>query len=281
MPKRAIRKICILMFLFIFTFSFVLPASAITEEEVQKQVDTQGREAVTGNVFIWFLCAVGFLKVSQRMDSLLSSLGISVGHTGGNMLGEAMIAARTIGAATGRHFHGFGGGSGGSSGGGGGSGSGGGTGFLSGGLVGAVGRQVTKSAVNAATGQGGNPLTRMAFNSSLAQGGNFANGIIGAVARGNIARTGSITGSQQPMPRRRIWAIPTGTTPQPFRMSKSAAGASWAPKLLRNIQVGFHSACTQRISICRLTGHIPRRKLWTGRCGISSTRRIAWKRHLT
>ena len=52
MPKRAIRKICILMFLFIFTFSFALPASAITEEEVQKQVDTQGREAVTGNVFI-------------------------------------------------------------------------------------------------------------------------------------------------------------------------------------------------------------------------------------
>lgn len=194
MPKRAIRKICILMFLFIFTFSFALPASAITEEEVQKQVDTQGREAVTGNVFIWFLCAVGFLKVSQRMDSLLSSLGISVGHTGGNMLGEAMIAARAIGAATGRHFHGFGGGSGGSSGGGGGSGSGSGTGFLSGGLVGAVGRQVTKSAVNAATGQGGNPLTRMAFNSSLAQGGNFANGIIGAVARGNIAHTGSITG---------------------------------------------------------------------------------------
>lgn len=96
MPKRAIRKICILMFLFIFTFSFALPASAITEEEVQKQVDTQGREAVTGNVFIWFLCAVGFLKVSQRMDSLLSSLGISVGHTGGNMLGEAMIAARAI-----------------------------------------------------------------------------------------------------------------------------------------------------------------------------------------
>lgn len=194
MPKQASRKICILMFVFLLLFSFALPASAITEDEVQKQVDTQGREAVTGNVFIWFLCAVGFLKVSQRMDSLLSSLGISVGHTGGNMLGEAMIAARAIGAATGRHFSGAGGSSGGSSGGGGGSGSGGRTGFLSGGLVGAVGRQVTKSAVNAATGQGGNPLTRMAFNSSLAQGGNFANGIIGTVAQGNIARTGSITG---------------------------------------------------------------------------------------
>ena len=112
MPKRAFGKICVLIFLFIFLFAFALPASAITEEEVQKQVDAQGREAVTGNVFIWFLCAVGFLKVSQRMDSLLSSLGISVGHTGGNMLGEAMIAARTIGAATGRHFHGAGGGSG-------------------------------------------------------------------------------------------------------------------------------------------------------------------------
>lgn len=90
MPKQAIRKICILMFLFLFLFSFALPASAITEDEVQKQVDTQSREAVTG--------------------------------------------------------------------------------------------------------QGGNPLTRMAFNSFWAQGGNFANGIIGTVAQGNIARTGSITG---------------------------------------------------------------------------------------
>lgn len=193
MTKRAIRLACVLLFLFILISAFSLSAYALTEEEVQQQVKAQGSEAVTGNIFIWFLCAVGFLKVSQRMDSFLSSLGISVGHTGGNMLGEAMIAARAIGAARGGYFHGSGGGSGGS-GGGGSSGAGGGTGFLSGGLAGAVSRQVTKSAVNAATGQGGNPLTRMAFNTSLAQGGTFANGIIGAVAQGNIARSGSITG---------------------------------------------------------------------------------------
>ena len=41
---------------------FPLSAFAITEEEVQAQVDAVGREAVTGNIFVWFLCAIGFLK---------------------------------------------------------------------------------------------------------------------------------------------------------------------------------------------------------------------------
>lgn len=78
---------------------FPLSAFAITEEEVQTQVDAVGREAVTGNIFVWFLCAIGFLKISQKIDSFLSGLGINVGHTGGSMLAEAMITARGISSA--------------------------------------------------------------------------------------------------------------------------------------------------------------------------------------
>lgn len=63
--------------------------AAISESDVQAQVDAVGKEAVSGNVFIWFLCAIGFLKVGQKIDSFLSSLGVNVGHTGGSMLAEA------------------------------------------------------------------------------------------------------------------------------------------------------------------------------------------------
>ncbi len=58
-----------------------IPAFALTEDQVQAQVAASGKGAVAGNVLIWFLCAVAFLKVSQKMDSLLSALGINVGHT--------------------------------------------------------------------------------------------------------------------------------------------------------------------------------------------------------
>lgn len=80
---------------------FATPAFAVTESEVQTQVDSVGREAVTGNIFIWFLCAIAFLKVSQKIDSFMSSLGINVGHTGGSMIAEAIIAARGISAIKG------------------------------------------------------------------------------------------------------------------------------------------------------------------------------------
>ena len=41
---------------------FCQPAFAISEEEVQAQVDAVGKEAVSGNVLIWFMCAIGFLE---------------------------------------------------------------------------------------------------------------------------------------------------------------------------------------------------------------------------
>ena len=51
---------------------------AVTDAEVQSAVEASGKEGVSGNLFIWFLCAVTFIKVSQKIDSFISSLGISV-----------------------------------------------------------------------------------------------------------------------------------------------------------------------------------------------------------
>lgn len=100
---------------------------------------------------IWFLCAIGFLKVSQKIDSFMSSLGVNVGQTGGSMLAEAVIATRGVAAVAGA----FGGGARHSAG----SSPGGVSsratgpfgGFLKGGLAGAVSRKVTRDAVRTAT----------------------------------------------------------------------------------------------------------------------------------
>lgn len=167
-----------------------LPVLAITESDVQAQVDAAGRDAVTGNLFIWFLCAVAFLKVSQKIDSFLSGLGINVGNTGGSMLAELMMAGRTLtGAMKGHGGGGFHKGTspgqaavGGS--------------FLSGGLSGAVGRQVERSAVNAATGYSekasiGNSI----YQSSLNKGGDFANNVVSTIAHGKYDQVGSIKGA--------------------------------------------------------------------------------------
>ena len=193
-------------------------AFAFSESDAQAQVDAAGREAVSGNVLVWFLCAIAFLKVSQKIDSFMSSMGVNVGHTGGSMIAEAMIAARGVGTVRNfsrQHFSGghsssshvnTGSGSPGSPG-----------GFMAGGLAGVVSRQVTNSALRTATahtetnqqsertsrtgiggfasavsaGIGGNM-----YASSVVKGGDFANSVTGAVAQGNINYTGSMTGRQ-------------------------------------------------------------------------------------
>lgn len=174
---------------------FATPVFAITEGDVQGQVDSQGREAVAGNIFIWFLCAIAFLKISQKIDSFMSSLGINVGHTGGSMLAEAMIATRSLGI--GKQV--FGGGGGGRSGASGTAGASGAAGFMSGGLAGVVGRQVAKGAVQNATGQGGGGLGGRIFQSSMNRGGDFANNVISTVARGNISSSATMTGPRASM----------------------------------------------------------------------------------
>lgn len=169
-------------------------ALALTESEVQQQVDSVGREAVTGNIFIWFLCAIAFLKISQKIDSFMSSLGIHVGHTGGSMLAEALIAMRGVGVAKSI----AGGRTGGSFGGGSSAGLSGGSSFMSGGLAGVVSRKFTHNAVQNATGAKDGGMAGVAYNSSVNKGGGFANRVIGNVATGNIAATGSISGEKAP-----------------------------------------------------------------------------------
>ena len=131
------------------------PAFALTEAEVEAQVAASSKEAVTGNVLIWFLCAVAFLKVSQKIDSFMATLGVNVGRTGGSMLAEAMIAMRAVTMVVGGG-HGGGAGRAGSAAGGsaaGKSGPSGMSGFFKGGLIGMAGRHITNSAVRTATTQ--------------------------------------------------------------------------------------------------------------------------------
>ena len=69
---------CLLMLTLVLVMS--TSAFAISESDVESTVSASGKEAVSGNVLVWFLCAIAFLKVSQKIDSFLSSLGLNVGH---------------------------------------------------------------------------------------------------------------------------------------------------------------------------------------------------------
>ena len=186
------------------TLSLLLctPAFAIEESEVETAIAASSNEAVAGNIFLWFLCAVAFLKISQKIDSFLAGLGVNVGRTGGSMLSELLIAGKTIGAAA--------------------SGLGGAVGNIfnrshasshnstkqaagqafmgsGGGLVSIAKRAAGNAAAGSATGTGsglGSVIGGAMFGSSMASGGKFANNVVGAVATGNIASVGSIKGEQ-------------------------------------------------------------------------------------
>lgn len=188
--KKVKKRLYIIILAATLSLSQSMTAFAVTESDVQ----AAGKETAAGNVFIWFLCAIAFLKISQKIDSFLSSLGINVGHTGGNMMAELMVAAR--GLTTAKNIGGGASFRGGSFRMGGSSNSVNQSSFLSGGLAGAVGRQFTQSAMQTMTGHASNPISRRAFESSMKKGGDFANGVTGAVAKGNISYTGSMTGSQ-------------------------------------------------------------------------------------
>lgn len=117
----------------------------------EADVEAVGKETASGNLLIWFLCAIAFLKVSQKIDSFMGSLGINVGHTGGSMLAEMMVAARGI--TTVKNISGGGSFHGGSFHGGGNTSSISNASFLSGGLAGVVGRQFAQSAMQTMTGR--------------------------------------------------------------------------------------------------------------------------------
>lgn len=180
---------------------FSTTAFAIDESEVQSAIAASGKDAVAGNVFIWFLCAVAFLKISQKIDSFMTSLGINVGRTGGSMLGELMIAGRAIGAAAratgsaagsvfnrasvhssstttaaGQGFSGTGGG-----------------------VIGVAQRAAGKAAVSSATGKTSglrSVIGGAMFASSMKNNGKFAADVVSTVATGSISSVGTISGPQ-------------------------------------------------------------------------------------
>lgn len=191
------RKTILLLVLVLMMALLSTTAFAVDESEVENAIATSGEDAVAGNLFIWFLCAVSFLKISQKIDSFMTSLGINVGRTGGSMMAEMLIAGRALGGAakatgsavgnifnrgsttnhaTGQAFTGGGGG-----------------------IIGvakrAAGNAAAASATQTATGLSG-VIGGAMLSSSMNNGGKFATNVVGAVATGNIAKVGSITGAK-------------------------------------------------------------------------------------
>lgn len=194
------RKAHIILLVLLLLCVLSTTAFAIDESEVESAIAASSKEEVAGNVFIWFLCAIGFLKVSQKIDSFMASLGINVGRTGGSMLTELMVAGRGIAAVAGAvggtvfnhhsssnstHTNAQAAGAA----------------FTGGGngLVGVTKRAAGNAAAASATGNAkglSNLVGGAMFESSLQNGGKFAMSVVGAVAKGSISSVGSITGDQ-------------------------------------------------------------------------------------
>ena len=193
------KRVLMPLLLVLLLFALSTTAFAIDESEVESAIAASSREEVAGNVFIWFLCAIGFLKVSQKIDSFMASLGVNVGRTGGSMLAELMVAGRGIATAAGalsgtvfnRHSsHSTQGSS-----------QAAGAAFTGGGngIVSVTRRAAGNAAAGSATGTGsflGGLVGGAMYGSSLQRGGRFATSVIGAVAKGNISTVGSITGEK-------------------------------------------------------------------------------------
>lgn len=194
------RKAHIILLVLLLLCVLSTTAFAIDESEVESAIAASSKEEVAGNVFIWFLCAIGFLKVSQKIDSFMASLGINVGRTGGSMLTELMVAGRGIAAVAGAvggtvfnhhsssnstHTNAQAAGAA----------------FTGGGngLVGVTRRAAGNAAAASATGNAkglSNLVGGAMFEASLQNGGKFAMSVVGAVAKGSISSVGSITGDQ-------------------------------------------------------------------------------------
>ena len=150
-----------------------------------------------GNLFIWFLCAIAFLKVSQKIDSFMASLGISVGHTGGSMLGEALIIARSLGGFKKGGIGSFGSNKSGVSG-----STSGADGALSGGLAGIISQKAAAGAASNLTSEKGSSsgffsgLGGKMYESSAGEEGGFASRVIGGIATGTAAQNGVISGEK-------------------------------------------------------------------------------------
>lgn len=162
----------------------------MTEDEAAAAVDPHGKDAVSGNLFLWLLCAIAFLKVSTKLDGILHSLGIGVSRSPGSMLSEALRAFR--GFEIGKAFMGLGAAKAAAS-----------TATakatpsntFAGGLSGMVSRHVQQSTASSISGQSGGigaSLGGTMYHNSLGKDGGFASKVIGSIATGQTS--GCITG---------------------------------------------------------------------------------------
>ena len=205
---------------------FSVPAFAISESEVEAEVAASGKEVVVGNVLIWFLCAVAFLKVSQKIDSFMASLGVNVGHTGGSLMAEALIATRGIAMVAGMAGHAIGGVGRRSSGGAasGSSGAQGVGGYFKGGLAGMASRRAANNAVKTARSNTTIPTPRTsaaqaASHSSTQGAAQGAQGPIPAQAS-TLAQTPRLTDQDKAAPTFHSSETPgNAVVPQPTHLT--------------------------------------------------------------
>ena len=89
-----------------FLYCPAVAVFALIKDETAAAVDSQGKDAVSGNLFLWLLCAIAFLKIVTKLDGILHSLGIGVSRSPGSMLSEVLLAFR--GFEIGQAFMGLG-----------------------------------------------------------------------------------------------------------------------------------------------------------------------------
>ncbi len=188
------RRLFIALSLAVFTVCMItVSAFALDESEVETAVAASSAQEVTGHIFIWFLVAIAFLRISQKIDSFLSSLGLNVGRGGGSMLGELLIAGRAIGMAaksTGSVISSVfsrGGGQSATA------GRAAGDSSFAGGVIGMANKTASKAATGSSSGIR-STIGNAVFASSVKNNGTLAAGIVSTVARGNVTTLGTISG---------------------------------------------------------------------------------------
>lgn len=183
MHKSSLQKLVILLpGMATMAVCWALPALAVSEADVEAAVASQGKEAVSGNLFVWFLCAIAFLKVSTKLDSILQSMGLGVGRAPGSILAEAFMALRGMqagkavlsGQMPGAGNRSAAAGAGAAS-------------AFSGGLAGMVSSKLETDTAASMSGSGGGVTSGLGtslYKSTLGQDGGFASRVIGSVATG-------------------------------------------------------------------------------------------------
>lgn len=76
--------------LLIFNLWFLRGFNAMMGQVIANGTVFEGELGAEGGLFIWVVLAVAFLKIGQRIDSYLSTLGLSAAHTGGALAAEIM-----------------------------------------------------------------------------------------------------------------------------------------------------------------------------------------------